>query len=557
MIYGQVVLAVGVSYIVNKSTNPAVNVGVWMMAAAYLASTFAFALATDDPLGVHTLPGRAWRFLFRSARPRPLLPSRLTLVASPVDPEGGGGGSGKEGGTHTVHLQAGGWPGGKGPWPGSGGGRMTATKAVDGGGSGPVPDDVVLEWLIGTGSFASVFRASYAGAPCAVKVLSAASASRRVAARAEAEIALSLRHPCVLATFAVLDVDIDESSLAAIAAPHHGRHPRRRGRSGIASSSGGSAASAAAAAAATTTAAMAEFGAVLGGGGGKDEDEPDTGTFPAGTASTATPGGLSSSFRTAPGTAATTTGTAPSSASSRRQQTWIVQELADRGTLDRAIREGVFRRTTGEEADKDGASPAATASLLATLHDIASGLAYLHAVGIVHGDLKPANILLRSRTGDAAGRAFSALVADFGLSRVLATAPSASPQPRGAADAAPTHMHTHTFGTVCYVSPELIKEGRLSRAADLYSLGIVMWELWSGVPPFEALHWASIFYGVGVEGRRPEPALVGAPPDYAALMEGLWADAVHARPSAADAARRLAGMLEAELQRRADEPSAV
>ena len=117
---------------------------------------------------------------------------------------------------------------------------------------------------------------------------------------------------------------------------------------------------------------------------------------------------------------------------------------------------------------------------------------------------------------------------------------------------APTHVHTQTFGTVCYVAPELIREGRLSRAADLYALGIVMWELWTGRPPFRSLHAASIFYAVGVEGRRPEPALVDAPPGYVALMEGLWEDAPPARPAAAEAARRIWAMLEAEVGRGRD-----
>ena len=614
MAYGKVVIALGTNYMVNKSTNAAVNAGLWMLAGGYLLACFSAVLATDDPRGVHTYPARVARLVRRAAcgwrggrPPPPPPPGRLTLVASPVDPE-----SGKKGGSHTVHLlQAGNGASGSGS-PGDsargGGGPRQPGRAspAKGGRPGPAPDDVVLEWLIGTGSFASVFRASYAGAPCAVKVLSAASPTRRAAARAEAELALSLRHPCVLATFAVLDVDVDTSSLAFTTSPR----PRRRDRVGGAVSAGPAA-----------TAALAEFGPVLNAGGrdeGEEEEEeaeqqqqqqqPSPASPPA---SAARPGGPASS--------------------TRRQQTWIVQELADWGTLDRAIRKGVFRRARGgggsggapspglagqvvsppTQAKAAAAAAAASArlegsppppdtagwpsptlangsasgggglpplapspfttpvkggsgggggggsrgpglpspaaSLLATLHDIASGLAYLHAVGIVHGDLKPANILLRSRARDGVGRAFSALVADFGLSRVLATAPGASPRPPGAADPAPTHVHTQTFGTICYVAPELIKEGRLSRAADLYSLGVVMWELWSGRPPFRSLHAASIFYAVGVEGRRPEPALVDAPADYVALMEGLWADTTHARPSAADAARRLWAMLEAEV----------
>ena len=599
MAYGKVVIALGTNYMVNRSTNAAVNAGLWMLAAGYLSAAFTAALATDDPRGVHTYPGRARRFLARlvcgrrggGGRRSPPPPGRLTLVASSVpDPETG------KAGPHTVRLATAGehgWREGGGVFAAaatSARGRRVGAGAASRAPAPPAlaPSDVVLEWLIGTGSFASVFRASYAGSPCAVKVLSAGSAARRAAAKAEAGLGLSLRHPCILATFAVLDVDIDvdaAASLDSTASPPAAGGRRNGGTDG------------------TASAALAEFGSVLhgggggagGGGGGPLVEEAGAGGGAAAADSPAAPVLAASPASPPP----------PPPAPTLRQQTWIVQELADRGTLDRAIRKGAFRvggggggsggGWGGVEAKGDGsgrqrsppssgaafttttpaksgggisggggsgggaqlaapspslqppASPSPAAAALATLHDVAAGLAYLHAVGIVHGDLKPANILLRSRARDAAGRPFSALVADFGLSRVLATTAGASPRPPGAEPAAPTHVHTQTFGTVCYVAPELIREGRLSRAADLYALGVLMWEVWSGRPPFRSLHAASIFYAVGVEGRRPEPALVGAPEGYVALMEELWADALHARPSAAEAARRIWEMLEAEV----------
>ena len=93
-----------------------------------------------------------------------------------------------------------------------------------------------------------------------------------------------------------------------------------------------------------------------------------------------------------------------------------------------------------------------------------------------------------------------------------------------------------------------MREGRLSRAADAYALGVIMWEAWTGLTPFAGMHAASVLYSVGVEGRRPEPAIAegDAPPGYVSLLTRLWDDSLAARPTAADAARELKAMLDAE-----------
>ena len=65
-------------------------------------------------------------------------------------------------------------------------------------------------------------------------------------------------------------------------------------------------------------------------------------------------------------------------------------------------------------------------------------------------------------------------LADFGLSRVLDHEKH-------------THISTQTYGTVAYMPPELLSDSRLTRSADIYSFGMLMWELISGevrtIPP--------------------------------------------------------------------------
>lgn len=82
---------------------------------------------------------------------------------------------------------------------------------------------------------------------------------------------------------------------------------------------------------------------------------------------------------------------------------------------------------------------------------------YLHTVGVLHGDLKGANVLLKSTATDPRG--FMCKLADFGLSRVL--------------DLDMTHISTHTYGTISYTPPELLSQGKMTRACDVYSFGML------------------------------------------------------------------------------------
>ena len=109
--------------------------------------------------------------------------------------------------------------------------------------------------------------------------------------------------------------------------------------------------------------------------------------------------------------------------------------------------------------DRDG--PLAPERAVALLRQVAEALDAAHAAGIVHRDVKPHNVLV---DGDRA------YLSDFGLAKALGASGVAS----GAS----------VVGTAEYMSPEQWRGGDVGPAADIYSLGCVLYEALTGIPPF-------------------------------------------------------------------------
>jgi serine/threonine protein kinase len=180
---------------------------------------------------------------------------------------------------------------------------------------------------------------------------------------------------------------------------------------------------------------------------------------------------------------------------------FIVMEHFPGGTVADRLRDA---RRSGSPVDRETA--------LRWLHDAASGLDVAHAAGIVHRDVKPANLLL-----DARGRV---AVADFGIARL----------------ADDTHM-TQTgqvLGTAAYLSPEQATGQPATPASDRYALAVVAYELLSGRRPFPAGPPAAQLLQ-HAEERPPrasdaEPELPGAVDPV--LMRGLAKNPA-ARPATA------------------------
>ncbi|MEO6421010.1 MAG: FHA domain-containing serine/threonine-protein kinase, partial [Polyangiaceae bacterium] len=97
-------------------------------------------------------------------------------------------------------------------------------------------------------------------------------------------------------------------------------------------------------------------------------------------------------------------------------------------------------------------------------HDIAEGVAAIHAQGLVHGDLKPGNVMV---TADPDGGLGKAIVLDFGFAKERARASGRRPgaPPDG--------------GTPNYMAPERIRSGGASAEDDVYALGLTLWEMWT------------------------------------------------------------------------------
>lgn len=113
--------------------------------------------------------------------------------------------------------------------------------------------------------------------------------------------------------------------------------------------------------------------------------------------------------------------------------------------------------------------------------DLADTLAYIHRHGVVHRDLKPANIVLRSSDGRAQ-------IMDFGVARASGAG-------------AEGHMATPR-----YMSPEQAAGDRVDGRSDLFSLGVILYEMLAGHPPFES----STLDALITEVRQTDPAPLSA-----------------------------------------------
>jgi len=173
---------------------------------------------------------------------------------------------------------------------------------------------------------------------------------------------------------------------------------------------------------------------------------------------------------------------------------YLVMPLMAGGSLATKLKERTDRRLDPKEAAR-------------IVRDIALGVHHAHQRGLIHRDLKPGNILL-----DAAGTPH---VADFGLARRLdATASTAA----GIA------------GTVAYMAPEQGRgEKQLTTAADVYALGVILFELLTGGVPYGGSDVHGILLRL-TDVNEPVPSVSHFRPDAPADLAAVCAKCLEKRP---------------------------
>ncbi|KAL9375319.1 hypothetical protein Peur_032198 [Populus x canadensis] len=137
--------------------------------------------------------------------------------------------------------------------------------------------------------------------------------------------------------------------------------------------------------------------------------------------------------------------------------------------------------------------------------DIAHGMQYLHSQGILHRDLKSENLLL--------GEDMSVKVADFGISCLESQCGSSK----------------GFTGTYRWMAPEMIKEKHHTKKVDVYSFGIVLWELLTALTPFDNMTPEQAAFAVCQKNARP-PLSPKCPLAFSHLINRCWSSNPDKRP---------------------------
>lgn len=152
---------------------------------------------------------------------------------------------------------------------------------------------------------------------------------------------------------------------------------------------------------------------------------------------------------------------------------------------------------------------------LTIAHAVASGLAAAHAAGVVHRDVKPANVLLT-----AAGDAVKLL--DFGIAHRSRTTTRSGPT---------------TAGTLAYMSPEQLAGGGTDARTDLWGLGVTLWEMLTGQRPFRAASRLELVDTIELDAPALSPIPADVPAGAVTLVASLLRKDAAERPASAGEVR--------------------
>ncbi|KAH7977890.1 hypothetical protein HPB49_003862 [Dermacentor silvarum] len=170
----------------------------------------------------------------------------------------------------------------------------------------------------------------------------------------------------------------------------------------------------------------------------------------------------------------------------------------------------------------DERGPLGTLDVCRFGRQLASALHYCHRNNVLHLDVKPSNVLVHN--GESK-------LADFGSSATRGSQPK-------------------VCGTVQYMAPEVLLGQRPEFSADVYSLGIVLWQMQSGVRPFDGLHQHAVMFQVVRRRVRPRFAENDGAVELQDLVKRCWSHDSEERPSVGAVLLELSALHKAALKSR-------